>query len=54
MPLSQMHLPTNIVPPYFMPLYENGTALDKILEDFFRSSNSFPSPQVKRSVANMS
>ena len=53
MPVSQMHLPTNIVSPNFTPFYENGTALDKILGDFFRFSNSFPSPKVTRSVTNM-
>ena len=53
MPVSQMHLPTNIISPNFTPFYENGTALDKILGDFFRFSNSFPLSQVKRRVTNM-
>ena len=53
MPVSQMHLPTNIVSPNYTAFHENRTALGKTLGEFFRFSNSFLSPQVKRSVTNM-
>ena len=54
MPVSQMHLQTNVVSQNLSPLSENCTALDKILGDFVRFSSSFPSPKVKRNEINLS
>ena len=53
MPVSEMYLPTNITSPNFTPFYENPTVLDKILGNFFKFSDSFPLPQMKRSVTNL-
>ena len=53
MPVSEIYLPTNIASPNFTPFYENPIVLDKILGNFFKFSDSFPLPQMKRSVTNL-
>ena len=47
---SQMHLPTNIASPKLYAILFYRIALGKILGDFPKFLNSFPLPQVKRSV----
>ena len=49
--VTQMNLPTNIVPPNLPPPPENRTPLGKIFGDISRVLNSFHAPQMKTSVS---
>ena len=49
--VTQMNLPTNIVPPNLPPPPENRTTLGKIFGDISRVLNSFHAPQMKTSVS---